>query len=76
MQNGANIQAAIPSDPVKALAGYYILFAMVDDIPSIGKIVRITPAPAARPAAIQVRCHHRSSSGSGASDGPCKGQRL
>jgi len=49
-QDGPNIQATIRSDPVKALAGYYILFAMVDDIPSIGKIVRITPAPAPRPA--------------------------
>ncbi len=48
-QNGPDIQATIPADPVKALAGYYILFAMVDDVPSIGKIVRITPAPAPRP---------------------------
>ena len=48
-QNGADVQATIPSDPVRALAGYYILFAMVDDIPSVGRIVRVTPAPAARP---------------------------
>jgi hypothetical protein len=48
-QTGQEVQASIPSDPVKALAGYYILFAMVDDIPSAGKIVRITPAPAPRP---------------------------
>ncbi|MDB6111266.1 MAG: hypothetical protein JWR69_3016 [Pedosphaera sp.] len=48
-QNGSDVQAAIPSDPVKALAGYYNLFAMVDDVPSVGKIVRITPTPAPRP---------------------------
>jgi hypothetical protein len=48
-QNGSTIQAAIPADPVRALAGYYILFALVDDIPSVGKIVRITPLPATRP---------------------------
>ena len=49
-QKGSDVQASVPSDPVKALAGYYILFALVDDIPSVGKIVRITPAPAVRPA--------------------------
>src|SRR6266567_3746370 len=49
-QSGSDVSAAVPSDRVRALAGYYILFAMVDDIPSVGKIVRITPAPAPRPA--------------------------
>src|SRR5436305_11984515 len=48
-QSGQDVQAAIPNDAVKALAGYYILFALVDDIPSVGKIVRITPAPATHP---------------------------
>ena len=47
-QTGSLIEATIPSDPVKALAGYYILFAMVDDIPSIGRIVRITPTATPR----------------------------
>ena len=46
-QSGSNITATIPNDPVKFLAGYYILFAMVDDVPSVGKIVRLTPSPAA-----------------------------
>src|SRR6266478_1203066 len=29
-QTGQDVQAAIPNDAIKALAGYYILFAMVD----------------------------------------------
>jgi hypothetical protein len=49
VQNRADIQATIPADPVEALAGYYILFALVDDIPSVGRIIRITPALAPRP---------------------------
>ena len=48
-QNGSDITATVPSDPIKALAGYYILFTMVDDIPSPGRIVRIIRAPASRP---------------------------
>lgn len=47
-QSGAEVTANIPNDPVRALAGYYILFAMVDDIPSVGRMVRITPAATAR----------------------------
>lgn len=49
VQTGSQIEATLPNDPVRALAGYYILFAMVDDIPSIGRIVRITPAVTPRP---------------------------
>ena len=48
-QSGSLVESTIPNDPIQALAGYYLLFAMVDDIPSIGRIVRITPAPTARP---------------------------
>lgn len=48
-QTGSLIEASVPSDPVRALAGYYILFVLVDDIPSVGRIVRITPAPKPRP---------------------------
>jgi hypothetical protein len=47
-QNGPEVTAMIPSDPVRALAGYYILFALVDDIPSAGRMVRITPTVTAR----------------------------
>ncbi len=48
-QNGVLISAAVPVDPARALAGYYILFAMVDDVPSVGRIVRVTPLPVVRP---------------------------
>lgn len=48
-QNGAQVQATVPNDAVQALAGWYLLFAMVDDIPSEARIVRVTygsaPAP-------------------------------
>lgn len=47
-QTDSLIEAKVPDDPVRALAGYYILFAMVDDIPSVGRMVRITPTPTAR----------------------------
>lgn len=49
-QTGSLIEATVPNDPVRALAGYYILIAMVDDIPSVGRIVRITPTATPRPA--------------------------
>jgi hypothetical protein len=45
-QDGPEVEATIPNDPVRFLAGWYLLFAIVDDIPSIGKMVRITPTPA------------------------------
>jgi len=48
-QTGALVTATVPSDPARALAGYYLLFAMVDDIPSVGRLVRVTPTPMARP---------------------------
>src|SRR5205814_8445957 len=38
-QTGSTVQATVPSDTIKALRGYYLLFAMVDDIPSVAKIV-------------------------------------
>lgn len=42
IQSGNNtINAIIPTDSLAALPGYYMLFAMVDDIPSIAKIVKI-----------------------------------
>lgn len=50
VQTGSQIQATVPSDAIKALAGYYILFAMVDDIPSIGRMVRIIRPQTVRPA--------------------------
>lgn len=40
-QAGAQVTAEIPTDPLVAPLGYYLLFAMVDDIPSVGRIVAI-----------------------------------
>ncbi len=42
VQNGDQITATVPGDPVRSVFGYYLLFAMVDDIPSLGVVVRIT----------------------------------
>ncbi len=43
-QNGDMIHATLPSDKVEIPLGFYTLFAMTDDIPSVGKIIHITPA--------------------------------
>jgi len=40
-QNGSTVTAQIPADPVVAMPGFYLLFAMVDDIPSEGLIVQV-----------------------------------
>ncbi|MEP7171797.1 MAG: galactose oxidase-like domain-containing protein, partial [Bacteroidota bacterium] len=40
-QTGNTISAVIPIDSLNVLDGYYQLFAMVDDIPSIGKIIKV-----------------------------------
>ncbi|MCB9290737.1 MAG: DUF1929 domain-containing protein [Lewinellaceae bacterium] len=41
-QDGHQVTASIPSDSLKAPYGYYMLFAMVDDVPSIGAIVNVS----------------------------------
>ena len=43
VQQGQSIEAIVPNDSLRALPGWYMLWAMVDDIPSIAKIVRILP---------------------------------
>ncbi|MCH7761950.1 DUF1929 domain-containing protein, partial [candidate division TA06 bacterium] len=40
-QTGTQVTATVPADPDSALLGWYIFFAMVDDIPSEGVIVRV-----------------------------------
>lgn len=42
-QNDDTIHVLLPKNPNAVPLGYYILFAMTDDVPSVGKIVRITP---------------------------------
>lgn len=40
-QSGKHIIASLPRDSVKLIPGFYMFFIMVDDIPSIGRIVQI-----------------------------------
>ena len=44
-QNGSEVTATIPVDPALAVPGWYILTVLVDDIPSVGRMVRVTSAP-------------------------------
>ena len=46
-QKGTTVSVDVPTDPITAPTGYYIVFALVDDIPSEGVIVRILGAPTA-----------------------------
>jgi hypothetical protein len=39
------VSATIPDDSLKALPGWYLLWMMVDDIPSEARVVRILPGP-------------------------------
>ena len=41
-QQGNVVSATVPTDSLAALPGYYMLFVMVDDIPSVAEIVRIS----------------------------------
>ncbi len=45
-QSGASLNVTLPSDTVRLLPGYYLLFAMVDDIPSVARVVRVTASVA------------------------------
>lgn len=40
-QAGSRVQATLPTDPNLLPVGHYLLFAMVDDIPSVARIVRV-----------------------------------
>lgn len=48
-QTGGRLQATVPASPVNAPEGYYLLFVMVDDVPSEGRLVRLEPAAAPPP---------------------------
>lgn len=39
------VTATLPADPNVLPIGHYMVFAMVDDIPSIGRIVQVTDDP-------------------------------
>lgn len=47
-QIGGQLQARMPAPAIAAPEGYYLLFVMVDDIPSEGRLVRLT-APSTAP---------------------------
>ena len=40
-QTGNHITATLPTDSIAMLPGFYMLFAMVDDIPSVAKIIKV-----------------------------------
>ncbi len=44
-QQGQAIEAIVPNDSLRSLSGWYLLWAMVDDIPSVARMVRILPGP-------------------------------
>ncbi|MBL7780787.1 MAG: DUF1929 domain-containing protein [Saprospiraceae bacterium] len=46
-QEGQVVEATVPNDSLHSLPGWYLLWAMVDDIPSVARIVRILPGQAA-----------------------------
>jgi hypothetical protein len=48
-QSGARVTASVPSGAVAALPGWYLLFALVDDLPSVARGVRITASPSPAP---------------------------
>lgn len=48
-QTGKQITARVPSEPARAVLGYYMLVVLVDDIPSIARMVRIVPPAPALP---------------------------
>ncbi len=40
-QNGNSVTASLPTDSLHLMPGWYMLFGMVDDIPSVGKMVKV-----------------------------------
>ncbi len=43
IQSGSQVQAYLPMDSLQLMPGWYMLFGMVDDIPSTGEIIKIEP---------------------------------
>ena len=39
---GNEVKAFLPEDSLQLMPGWYMMFAMVDDIPSVGKIIKIS----------------------------------
>ncbi len=47
-QAGTSVTTVLPSDANVLPLGHYMLFAMVDDIPSVAVIIQVVPGPAVR----------------------------
>ncbi len=45
-QNGNQVSATLPADSLRLMPGWYMLFGMVDDIPSVAQIVQVLPGKA------------------------------
>lgn len=45
-QNGNQVAATLPADSLRLMPGWYMLFGMVDDIPSVAQIVQVLPGKA------------------------------
>ncbi|MBA3464163.1 MAG: DUF1929 domain-containing protein [Deltaproteobacteria bacterium] len=41
-QTGARITATVPSEPGRAIPGWYLVFVLADDIPSVARVMRVT----------------------------------
>lgn len=41
-QTGARISATVPSEPGRAIPGWYLVFVLVDDVPSVARVMRLT----------------------------------
>lgn len=46
-QTGSQLDVTIPNDAVSILPGFYFVMALVDDIPSAARVVRVTANPVA-----------------------------
>lgn len=51
-QNNGSVTATLPTDSLLLHAGFYMLFAMVDDIPSIARIIHVEDSTASIPTGI------------------------
>ena len=65
-QSGSRLDITIPNDAVSIVPGFYYLVALVDDIPSVARIVRVT---ASTPAMLSVPNVTITASNSTASEG-------
>lgn len=51
-QNNGTVTATLPADSLVLFPGFYMLFAMVDDIPSVAQIIQVTNSTVTIPTAL------------------------